>query len=339
MNSGHLVIALNQADADLSAALALCAQLPTDGKTPDWIELIPAGRNVKGQDGRAWINDRPEAVLAAFNAAHRPLPLDLEHSTEKQAPQGLPAPAVGWLEELQVREGGAIWGRVNWTPQGQDLVTNRAYRFVSPVFLHERASGRIVKLTSAALTNQPNLSLTALNRAGGDLSSENKAMYEQLLQALGLRKTATEAEAVAAVDKLKADLTTAQNREATPSLDKYVPRSDYDQAVTRASNAEKALQDHETKARDAQIEAEIAQALKDKKITPATADYHRAACREEGGLKRFQEFAKAAPVVAPDSGLDGKDASKGANGGLSPEQLAICTAMAIAPEDYKKALA
>ena len=114
-----IALALNESETGhLSVALAVCAQLPAEGTVPEWIELLPSGRQVKGQDGREWLNDRPDAVIAEFNRLGRPLPLDLEHSTEKQAPQGLPAPAVGWIEELKARDGGSVWGRVAWTPKG-----------------------------------------------------------------------------------------------------------------------------------------------------------------------------------------------------------------------------
>jgi phage I-like protein len=54
---------------------------------------------------------------------------------------------------------------VDWTPRGRAAVVSREYRFLSPVFLFERASMRILELTSAALTNRPALHLKAIARA------------------------------------------------------------------------------------------------------------------------------------------------------------------------------
>ena len=310
-----LRLARNQAQADaLPLAAARNAVLPADGTVPDWIELLPPGRDVQGVDGRAWINDRPEAVVAEFNRAGRPLPLDEEHATDLAAPHGQPAPAAGWIEELQLREGGAIWGRVNWTPPGAELVKNRRYRFISPVFYYEKASARVQRIVSAALTNSPNLPIAALNRTE---LAKDAPMNKDLLKLLGLSEAATDAEVLAAVNKLKSDFAAASNRAETPSLDKFVPRADHDAVLARATNAEKALSDNRAKALDGEIDAEIKAALEQKKITPATADYHKAQCRQEGGLARFKEFVKAAPVVAAESGLNGKDPAKGANAGLT----------------------
>lgn len=329
--------ARNQARVPANLARANNAVLPGDGTVPDWIELLPPGVNVQGADGRAWINDQPQEIVAEFNRAGRPLPLDEEHATDKAAPRGLPAPAAGWIEELAVRDGGAIWGRVNWTPPGAELVKNRQYRFISPTFFYEVASARVLRMVSAALTNSPNLPIAALNRRQSP--SEPFAMNEALLAALGLSKTATEAEAIQAVNKLKGDLATANNRAETPSLEKFVPRADYAGMEQRAVKAENSLKERDAKALDGEIEQEIKSALEAKKITPATAEYHKAQCRQEGGLARFKEFVKSAPVVAADSGMDRQDPAKGASAGLSPEQLAVCRNMNLKPEDFKAALA
>ena len=40
--------------------------------------------------------------------------------------------------------------------------------------------------------------------------------------------------------------------------------------------------------------AEIEAALGAGKITPATVEYHKASCRQDGGLERFRDFVKAA---------------------------------------------
>ncbi len=139
-------------------------QLP-DGPPPEWIELLPTGPEVVGMDGRRWVNDTPQRILTAFQQRGRPMVIDWEHASEHRAPHGLDAPAAGWIDRMEVRAG-AIWGHVQeWTARARQQLTERAYRFLSPVFQFEKVSGRIVNITSAALTNTPNLTLVALNRA------------------------------------------------------------------------------------------------------------------------------------------------------------------------------
>lgn len=315
-------------------ALNTIELLAAPGEAPEWIKLIPAGR-VTGRDGRSWINSQPEQILASFALLARDLPIDIEHSSELKAPLGEPAPAVGWIKELADRTG-EIWGRVEWNPDGGKLIGERAYRYVSPVIVYDRDSGIIVGLTSVGLTNQPNLELPALNREqGASPANKEETMLKKILVALGLPETAGEDEAVAKIKELKGDVSTANNRAENPSLDKFVPRSDYDSAIARATNAEKSLTDVRKEQLETAVNAAIDQALKEGKITPATADYHRAQCRQEGGLARFTEFCKAAPVIGGESGLGGKE-PEGTATALNAEQQKIAAMFGNSPEDLAK---
>ena len=85
------------------------------------------------------------------------------------------------------------------------------------------------------------------------------------------------------------------------------------------------------------ITAEIDAALKLGKITPATADYHRAACQEEGGLDRFKAFVTAAPVVGEPSGLGAQHQTQ-TRTALNAEQQAMCKQFDVDPEQYLKTL-
>ena len=130
---------------------------------PEWIELLPAGV-FYGRDGRGpfRLND-PAAVIAStistqMNAG---LPIDYDHATDFGAPEGRPAPAAGWIRELEVR-GGALWGRVEWTARAADSIVAREYRYVSPVFQFDPNDGAVTRLLRAGLTNNPNLHLTAI---------------------------------------------------------------------------------------------------------------------------------------------------------------------------------
>jgi phage I-like protein len=87
---------------------------------PEWIELLPAGV-FYGRDGRGPFRlDDPAAVIASTTAMqmNAGLPIDYDHATDFGAPEGRPAPAAGWIRELEVRTG-AVWGRVEWTARGQ----------------------------------------------------------------------------------------------------------------------------------------------------------------------------------------------------------------------------
>lgn len=329
-----LAKALNTEAATLGLRLSLNVELPA-GEIPEWVELLPAGETVMGRDGRAWRNSNPQSVVDAFTSRNVDLVIDWEHASEHRAPQGQDAPAAGWVKELAVREG-AVWGRVEWTEKAVAQLQRKEYRYLSPVFLFTRDEHDIVRLTSAGLTNQPNLELTALNQQNHHQThQEDFPVWKDLLKKLGLPEDATEAQAIAALNQVQADLETAKNREATPSLDKYVPRADFDQAQTRAANAEQKLETLKKEREDEAIDTAINQALEDGKIAPATVDYHKAQCRTEGGLERFKTFVESAPAITGDSGLDGRK-TPGADKALNSETLKIAGMMGNSEEDLKK---
>jgi len=327
-----VVTALNHEAAALCVALNF--ELPADGAVPEVIELLPAGEIVQGRDGRAWLNDRPDIILQAFAEDGKDIPIDWEHSTELKAPGGEPAPAAGWIKGIQLGEDGSIQGRVEWTPKGSESVLNREYRYLSPVFRYELESRRIFRITSCGLTNQPNLYLNALNSE--QHGKETIMDLAKLLAELGLPATATFLDALNRIALMKSEHATALNQAQNPPLDRFVPRGDYDTALNRATAAETDLK----KIRDDQLEtainAEIDQAMKDGKITPATKEYHVAQCRMEGGLERFKAFAQAAPVIGGDSGLDDKKLD-GEGKALNAEELKVVDMMGLSLEDYKKA--
>lgn len=310
--------------------LALNMELP-GGEIPEWVELLPAGHIVTGRDGRAWRNSNPQGVVDQFVNRNVDLVIDWEHASEHRAPNGQDAPAAGWVKELVVRDG-AVWGRVEWTERAIAQLQRKEYRYLSPVFLFTRDENQIARLSSAGLTNQPNLELTALNQ---QTHQEELPVWKELLKKLGLSEDATEAQAIAALNQIQADLDTAKNRESTPSLDKYVPRADFDQAQQRAANAEQTLNTLKKEREDETIETAINQALEDGKIAPATVDYHKAQCRTEGGLERFKTFVESAPAITGDSGLDGRKAP-GSDKALNAETLQIAGMMGNSEEDLKK---
>lgn len=283
-----------------TTSTALCFELGAD--VPEWVEVLPPGPRIVGRDGRTWTHDPAQVIANTLaHTAGADLPFDYWHATELKAPRGEPAPAAGWAREYRINERGAVEARVEWTPAGRAAIESREYRYVSPVFLFD-ADGRIQRFSSFGLVTKPNLAIKALN-SEAQPSEVNAMDLAAILAALGLPESATVQDAVAAINQLKSDKATQQaaaNAERAPSLDKYVPRADYDALEQRALNAEQQLRQREAAELEQAINREIEAALAAGKITPATKDYHLAACREQGGLERFRAFVKAAPsITAP----------------------------------------
>lgn len=320
--------------------LSIALNAAADGSAPEAVELIPAGPRVTGRDGRSWIFDATshELVLSAYRDRNIELPIDWEHATQHRAPKGEEAPAAAWIKSLEIRDG-ALWGAVGWTPRGGDQVINQEYRFLSPVFDYDPATGRIARLVSAALTNTPNLHLQALN-SEEDAPMPRSTLLAAAIATIGLAADADDDALATAINSLRTDRDTAraENSECAPSLDRYVPRADYDAVVTRATNAEQAVKDRDTADHKAKVDAAIDGALKLGKITPATADYHRASCSDTDGLARFQAFVEAAPAVAGDTtGFDKKPDGKAT--ALNAEQKEAARALGMTEDRYLEALA
>lgn len=305
------------------SALALNAE---GDLAPDWIQLIPAGPQVSGRDGRNWLMPDPHAIVSAFRESGTDLPVDFEHSTQVKGSKGDPAPAIGWIKDMEVRNG-EIWARVEWNEAGRTAIASKGYRYVSPVFKFTKAAKTITRMVSAGLTNQPNLQLAALNSEG---DQEDNAMNKAILEALGLPEDASETDALTAINKMKSDTELATNRADNPDSTKFVPRADYDLAMNKVKTFQKAEEEREDEAINSAVDA----AIEAGKIAPASRDYHIAACRTEGGLENFQKLVDASPVLAGDSGLDGKDATAKNKTALTDEETAACRALGLTAEEF-----
>ncbi|WP_420132616.1 phage protease [Rhodopseudomonas sp.] len=174
--------------------------LNADGSAPEWIMLIPAGDGgvIHTVDGRGPYRVTDPAALAAqsLEAVGGRAPLDENHATDLAAPNGEPSPARGWIVAAEARDG-AIWGRIDWNASGAALMADRAYRFISPVFTHDKA-GNVLTLLRASLTNVPNLrGMAALHQQETSMD-----LLAQLRALLGLDDTADEAAVLAKIKDL-----------------------------------------------------------------------------------------------------------------------------------------
>jgi phage I-like protein len=321
------------------ASLTIRTALNASGDAaPEWVELLPAGPEIIGRDGRSWRIADP-AVVIADSAVNGAVHIDYEHASETKAAKGDEAPAAGWVAEMEVRAG-AIWGRVEWTPRASSMISSREYRFLSPVFVFDTSTRQILSIVSAGLTNRPNLDMTALNRTEDNPEGQPRMNPEQmkaLCRSLGLADEASPAAVQAAVDALKTDKATALNAAQSPSLEKFVPRADFDAIKTRAETSETALNTIKTEREMADINAAVDAAVVAGKITPATKDYHIANCKT-GGLAGFKAYVAATPSLTGVSVLDKKEPG-GSASALTADEIAVCRNLGMSEEAYAKAKA
>ena len=283
---------------------ALCSELDgeewTDNKkdVPQWIQLIPEGPEIKGFDGREWVLNNPQAVIEHFNAKKLSMVIDYEHSTELKAKNGEPAPAAGWVKELTVKEGGSIWGKVEWTKAAIKSIQEKEYKYISPVFMYRPESLEIVKINSVGLTNKPNLVMKALNHRNDllsgsvDLSSEE---WQQVAKALNVESL-----------NRPNDILQALNRQQIEGLNKKYLSS---------------------------IDALIS----DGYIAPCEKEFYLAACRESGYDEAMNRIKFIRQLKSPFAHLfeqQTKAFRKPDECQLSETEKAVCREMGIEEKQY-----
>ena len=318
---------MNNDRADLASEIAL----NSDGQAPAWIELFPAGPDIVGRDGRRWTISAPEAFAAAFNSAGQPVPLDWEHASHHKALKGERADAAGWIEELEARNG-AIWGRVEWTEDGKGSVSSRAYRFVSPSFLFSKTR-EVARLVHAGLTNQPNLTLTALNSQ--EYKDNDPMSLKPITDALGLVDGASHDQITAAINTLKTERETALNSTLKPDPEKYIPAAEHELALNKIETFEEAAKAQA----DAEIEATVDALIGagDPNHPPAKRDDYIAICNAEGGLDRFKRLYKADLGKALNKReVSGRSAPGAGKSTLSDDERIAINQLGMSEEDFLK---
>ena len=317
------------------------ASAPTPADTaaaaPEWIELLPAGV-FYGRDGRGPFRlDDPTAVIASTSALqmNAGIPIDYDHATDFGAPEGRPAPAAGWIRELEVR-GGAVWGRVEWTARAQSSIVAREYRYVSPVFQFDPKDGVVTRLLRAGLTNNPNLHLTAIaasRTAAARIETKDEQMEfpsQELRELLNLDDDATVADVLAKVRELRAagDAASSQST-STHAHDPahYVAIAEFERALTEL-NALKADRARERAAHT------VEDAIRAGKIVPAQREWAIAYCAADA--RGFNAFAAKQPSILGDNlGLSGQPpAGHRADVGLNAAELAICAQLGLKHSEF-----
>ncbi|HEY6417597.1 MAG TPA: phage protease [Candidatus Binataceae bacterium] len=316
---------------------------------PEWIELVPAGVFF-GRDGRGPFRlEHPERVIAATVALQMAagIPIDYDHATDFAAPEGRPAPAAGWIRQLQVRSG-AIWGRVEWTGRAAAAIRAREYRYISPVFQFEGSDGKVTRLLRAGLTNNPNLYLTAIasaetlvtgsvvNLVANGAEHKDGIMEEflkQLREILQLDDDATPDDIAERVREMCASADARSDADGDgvntrfPDPARFVGIAEYQRAVTEL---------HSIRAERAREKAAHAvdDAIRAGKLVPALREWAIAYCTAD--LKGFQAFAAKQPAIVGGEPAFPSDAQIPPSVMLSSSEVAICAQLGLRHSEFLK---
>ncbi|WP_413190176.1 phage protease [Psychrobacter sp. AT9] len=330
MLTGEGKVGLTGADSHIAA---LSLEIVSNTSTPAGYFLVfPEGETRSGDgSGRptecdSWkLNPSNGSALATLlNARPLDMVVDYEHQTLNKERNGQPAPAAGWLAagQFEYVDGVGLCNKApSWTPKATKSISEREYRYKSPVIAYN-AEGYVTDVMNVALTNQPALltldELTALSARHSNHSNqteqetEMKPLLAYVIASLGLAATATEDEAVTALtaqvddfktkateskvaidaDKPLAALSSVFTNTATPDPAKYVPVETMTQTVAALNAQITTLQGNQVDPNAALLTA----ALSDGRLLPAQAAWAKSyAASDPTGFKAYLDNA---PVIA-----------------------------------------
>jgi phage I-like protein len=284
-------------------------ELAASGEPPAEFRLFAAGAN-KTHDGRgSFLFDDLSATACMTHCRERGLDyaIDYEHASLSflQVDPAEAGKAAGWFT-LAIRNGEAWATGVQWTPKAAEKLKAREFRYFSPAADCETTpdgAKRITKVINCALTNNPALAGIPPLMASAVAEPKKETRMKTLLTALSLAETASEAEALAALTKVKDGLA------ALLSLTGKATEAEALGVISGwKTEAEKvaAISTELATLKSAQVEGEksalIDQGKKDGKLPPALEGWAKGQSVES--LKAYLSAAPkigAAPAVEPSS--------------------------------------
>ncbi|MGH1509506.1 phage protease [Ralstonia solanacearum] len=338
------------------AVLSFPVELTTAAVTAP-LQLLPAGA-FRSRDGRptecpAWVCTATTAqrLTELANADNRRIVIDYEHQTLNAEKNGQPAPAAGWFKALAWRDGVGLFATdVEWTDKARQMIEAKEYRYVSPVFTYDKKTGEVLRILHVALTNYPaldNLPEVALRAAAHFqipqyLENAMPEWLKKLLAQLGLNpedETAVTAELTTL--KTAADASAAKDTEIAalrasvttkPDPAKYVPIETMQALQSQVASLTTTVHGRE-------VEDVIDGAKKAGKLLAPQEQW----ARELGGkdIAALRSFvATAQPIAALTSMQTAgkKPDGVGQTGQLSDADMAVCKAMGLDIEAYRKTL-
>lgn len=317
-------------------------ELPARIDSTAALKLLPCGpfRSVDGRpdDVAAWMMNAAiaQALIARAQQSKVRTVIDYEHQTLLAEKNGQPAPAAGWFKQLEWREGDGLYAvDVEWLHRARSMIAAKEYRYLSPVFTYDK-TGAVQTLLHVALTNHPALdSLGEVRLAALSRMPQPETILElsELLALLGLPASSDAETAKTAIAALKQTTTTAPAALNTPpDPAQYVPLSVMHQMQAQMAALSARIVDRD-------VDQIVTAALSDARLLPAQEQWARELGRTN--LAALQSYLTTAQPIAALNAQQSKSApvSHSATATTDPDDLAVCSAMGITPEQFLQAKA
>lgn len=154
---------------DVANVAASAIELAANGTPPRRVKLLPIGR-IDMRDGRGpyMIRDLAHArqIVAATQAwlGSADFNFDYDHQTAFAVKDGVGGAAIaaGWAKASSLTaEPDGIYAQAEWTAAAARKLSEREYRYISPLFMADKA-GNVLQLKNAALVNIGAIDLPAI---------------------------------------------------------------------------------------------------------------------------------------------------------------------------------
>lgn len=329
------------------------------GGAPEIISVLPLG-HVKSAKGEFDVDGESFAAMKAQIAQRG---VDLVVDYEHQTLTGEQAPAAGWVKELFLDDG-QIKARVEWTDKAKAYLSNREYRYLSPVITVRKADNKAMGLHSIALTNTPAIEhmeaiVNSLNFEGGQNTMD---FMKELAKLLGLGEDATEEQVKEALkacleeNKSLKESAAEAAKQQPPEDDKVVANKEVCELLGLKAGAATAdvaaaimalksgniggvnlaeqVKSLEAKLADRDAEEAVEMALKAGKITPAQREWAKGYALKN--LEDFKGFVEKAPQVVPMGDVGGSESLALKRDEVDEATLLVCKQLGISAEDVKQ---
>ena len=161
---------------------------------------------------------------------------------------------------------------------------------------------------------------------------------KEICKLLGLPETATDEEVLAAVKAAGQGAPQPQTDTTKVDLAAYAPRADLNAMEARAVTAEKQIAELNAAQLKKEAEAVVDDAVKARKIAPASRDEYLALCSTSADdLERMKNiFSKSPEIISAETqSPEGAPPSK-ENVSLNAEESAVAKALGYTAEEYQK---
>jgi phage I-like protein len=140
----------------------------------------------------------------------------------------------------------------------------------------------------------------------------------------------------AALNAAKPGAAQAQTDTSKVDLAAYTPRADLGAMEARAQAAEKQLAGLNAAHLRKEGETAVDEAIKNRKIAPASRAEYLALCATKEGLETFKKIAAASPAIISTETQAPEGTPPGSGVSLNAEETALASAAGYSPEEWKK---